>query len=1018
MVILIVESAPASLRGQLSKWMLEPKAGVFVGTVAASVRELLWEKTCREVSDGGAIMIHATNSEQGFAIRSFGETDREIELWEGLYLVRRLNQSSQVLGEEGSEPEDSPVELNDLSHPSIWGKTARGVMIGQDEPRWHPLLCHMVDAAMVASRLWDYLLPPIIKDRVRTSLGVGTADEAGRWVAYFAGLHDLGKANPGFALRWGELAPRLLDEGLRPASVAETSPHGFVTAYLLGELLPSMGFSRPTAAAIGFAVGGHHGRFPAPLDLEGIEDRVGSKRWREAQRHLALALARVLQVDGLPPPPAALAQDNAFLMLVAGLTCVADWVSSNHAYFRFAGDTAQWPHYGRRSRRTALYALQDLGWFHRPVLVEPRPFPELFDVLPNPLQSTIEQIAGRLEGPSLVIMEYPMGGGKTEAALFLANALEARVGQQGIYVALPTMATSNQMFDRVAEFLASRSPTGRLNVQLLHGQADLNPHYARLRERGRRSRELPVIEDEEHSDGHLLAAEWFTHRKQGLLAPFAVGTIDQALLAALDTKHYFVRLFGLAGKVVIVDEVHTYDVYMSSLLDRLISWLAAVGSSVILLSATLPARTRQQLLAAYARGRQQSTPSDRPEPGYPRVTWLSNRGVDSLGVRGPASRRICLRSFSADDLAWMPALAEVLEQGGSAAVICNTVTRAQETYQALHAHFAAEELLLLHARYPYDERLRREQYVVRAFGKNADRRPYRCVCVATQVLEQSLDLDFDIMVTELAPVDLVLQRAGRVWRHPLTDRPPGITEPALWLILPSVSGQGVPAFDRPTSTVYDPHLLFRSYLVLRSRVTLNVPADIEPLVEAVYQNVEPPSDMPAELATYWHATADHLLSGETRDRRKARIREIPEVDSDLMDVRAFGLDEEDVTIHESHQALTRLGGPSVTVVCVFERDGEVRLSADGGAPFPLDLKPDPEAIRALLGRALTLSFDPGLVRTILEQPVPLEWQATAHLRRHRLLRFATDGTCLVPGLSLRLDPDLGLYKTMDTKEDR
>lgn len=1017
MVVLIVESAPPSLRGELSKWMLEPKAGVFVGNVSAAVRDLLYEKACQEVESGGVTMIYNTNNEQGYAIRSYGDTTRQIEEWEGLFLVRRPNPPPEPVATETDERH--PADWKDMLYPAIWAKTATkgrwGVTLQEGEPSWHPLICHMIDVAMVALRLWQYILPPVVKEQMQASLGLDNPEHAGRWVAYFAGLHDLGKASPHFAFKWREGAERLMAEGFKPPGVRRAVPHGFITAYRMRDVLHRLGIKKANGVAIGRAVGAHHGLFPDPITMDDVRESVGGDRWRKAQDELAALLAHILQVDTLPVPTGDLLSDNAFLIRLAGLTSVADWIGSNHDYFPFVGDDVRLPAYPRRARWQAMKALIDLGWFQRPERVEALPFHELFDFLPNLLQSHVEAIAQQLEGPSLVLLEYPMGGGKTEAALYLANTLQASAGQQGFYVALPTMATSNQMFERVAQYLSNRFPERRINLQLLHGRADLNPSFARLLRRGQALPDALLIGDGADPEANLLAAEWFTHKKQALLAPFGIGTVDQALLAALDIKHYFVRLFGLAGKVVVLDEIHAYDTYMQSLLGHLLTWLAACGSSVILLSATLPASTRSELRAAFSRGLGRAYQEDGSSTPYPRITWISGNGAGGVHIEGTPRRTVLLRQFNPADGDWMAALRERLAPGGCAAVLCNTVGRAQETFTALQAYFAPEELMLFHARYPFDDRMLREQMVLERFGKHGER-PQRMVCVATQVIEQSLDIDFDLMVTELAPVDLILQRSGRVWRHPRSDRPGHFDAPELWLLLPPVSPEGVPEFDRASTRVYDEHLLLRSYLALSNVPALVIPDEVEALIEAVYQPTPPPEGLPPALAERWRQTGERMFQGDLRKRRQAAIREIPALDVQIIDYDPVGLADDDEEVHAAHQALTRLGGPSVDVVCLYQRDGQAYLTPDASEPFDLGRKPDARGVKLLLGRSLRLSFNPSLVKQILDLPVPPEWEVTAHLRRHRLLYFAPDGSCLTADLPLELHPELGLrQRTAETE---
>lgn len=220
-----------------------------------------------------------------------------------------------------------------------------------------------------------------------------------------------------------------------------------------------------------------------------------------------------------------------------------------------------------------------------------------------------------------------MGEGKTEAAMYLADYWSGNLGQQGHYFALPTQATSDQMFARVRQFLTRRYGSGLVNLQLLHGHASLSAEFEALRQRGDQVL-LPCIGvTEEAKREGVIAAEWFTHRKRGLLAPFGVGTIDQALLAVLQTRHVFVRLFGLSHKTVILDEVHAYDAYMTTLLERLLEWLASLGTSVVLLSATLPRKRRHALLDAYSKGLEGNIEGLSSDGPYPRITWLSHRQV-------------------------------------------------------------------------------------------------------------------------------------------------------------------------------------------------------------------------------------------------------------------------------------------------------------------------------------------------------------------------------------------------------
>lgn len=1030
MVILIVESVPPGLRGELSKWMLEPKAGVFVGTISAAVRDLLWQKACQEAGAGGCTMIYQTNTEQGFAIRSWGDTTREVEEWEGLFLVRRPKRPLDSFLPGTQLTAAQPMDWSEYLHPEIWAKTARGVQLKETEGRYHPLSCHMIDTAMVALRIWKYILPLPLREQIRKQLGVQTEGEAGCWFAFFAGLHDLGKATPAFAHRckWPEgwaVLTRMKYEGLGDR---EPVAHDMLTAFLLEDLLAAMGLPTQAAVPVARVVGAHHGLLPHPEELQRAERCAGSGRWRNAREHLVKLLAHVTGVEHLARPQCELWEAGNLLLILAGLTSVSDWIASNHDYFPFAGAVVRLPQYARRARWQAWIALHQLGWFLRPGRMASRSFQELFDRVPNRLQEQVIGVASKLDGPSLVLLEYPMGGGKTEAALYLADHLATAAGQKGVYFALPTMATSNQMFSRVRAYLGNRFPDTSINTQLLHGHASLNVEFELLRRASQRQRDqsgtqrhvprVELAEIGESDETRLVASEWFTYRKRGLLAPYGVGTIDQALLAILQTKHFFVRLFGLAGKVVILDEVHAYDTYMRALLGRLLTWLAACGTSVVLLSATLPVHTRRDLLQAYAAGRGASSalPSESPI-AYPRITWVTDHEAGALHVEGATHRSVALRTFTQTGDAWISELQSALREGGCAAVILNTVTRAQQVFDKLREHFAPDDVYLFHARYPFDERMNRERAVLAQFGPRSADRPHRAVVVATQVIEQSLDLDFDLMVTDLAPVDLVLQRSGRLWRHPRPWRPSGMDKPILWLLMPDCDGQGVPQFDSGSMRVYEPHTLLRSWLVLSREKSLEVPDRVEELIETVYQLSDPPETLPEPLKVYWRETRRKLQEEDRRDTQQAVKRYIPDVGSDLSAMTMDDLGEEEGDKHPALQALTRLGGPTATVICLVDEQGQLRTLGSSPRPIRLERRPDLEDIRALLGCSVSISFDPGLAKQILDLEPPATWDGSAYLRRCRLLRFDPSGQCLTADLPLRLDPVLGLMKAGVRKEE-
>jgi CRISPR-associated endonuclease/helicase Cas3 len=1010
MVVLILESVPPSLRGELSRWMLEPKAGVFIGTLSGTVRDLLWEKACVEVGAGGCTMLYRTNTEQGFAVRTHGDTTRQVEEIEGLFLVRRppLERpmpERAVAAQEGRQA---------THHPLLWAKSPRNMNLAPEDPQFHPLICHLTDAAMVAQQLWRRVLAPQVKGHLTRALGLESEELAGRWIAFFVGLHDLGKATPGFASLWPEGWDRLIAAGYPGlAGKTERAPHDVMSQILLTPALKEIGFTPEVARPIAGVLGAHHGLFVTDSERRTYQSYGGDQRWASARRDLVYLLLHLFDLTASPRPSRSLEGDLPAQVILAGLTSVADWIASDVTSFPFQGEQVDPVRYARAARKQARFALRKLGWRYRPTAFEPLPFAELFDKTPNDLQRALAGVRAELAGPSLVLVEYPMGGGKTEGALYLADHLAGTQGQQGLYFALPTMATSNQMFRRVRQYLQNRFPETAVEFQLLHGQGALNAEFQLLRSAGdqERARLGPIAEDHQNDEGLVLASEWFTYKKRGLLAPFGVGTVDQALVAILQTKHYFVRLFGLAGKVVIFDEIHAYDAFMSELFEHLLMWLGALGSSVILLSATLPSQTRVALVRAYQQGRfgRVDDAAGLPPAAYPRLTWASGMGTGAKALPSPPSRPVAVVRWPDGTDDWIAALLTVVEQGGCVAIICNTVGRAQAVYGKLTAVLPSEDRLLFHARFPFEERDQRERAVLGAFGPSKADRPKRLVLVATQVVEQSLDLDFDLLVTELCPVDLLLQRIGRLWRHPHTPRPPSTTAPTVWLLEPDVSPEGLPLFQAATRRVYEHHLLLRTALALEGKETIELPAAIEGLIESVYTAGDPPPELDQAWASAWRESRAKLERVEIRDANDARGELIPSLTASRLVPPAFDLDEENPGTHAAFRARTRRGGPSVEVVCLYQQgDGRVTTQVSGAVEVDLAAQPNGEGVLPLLGRSLRIGFHPGLVLALIDQEGPTGWRRSPYLRNHRLLLLDPDGRVRVDKYQLRLDPELGL----------
>ncbi len=902
----------------------------------------------------------------------------------------------------------------------LWGK-ADPERAERGGPGWHPLLCHVLDVVACADHLLGHVLQGRL-ERFAATLKLSPGD-ARPWLLFFVAIHDLGKATPTFQKKVPERRAALeAPEGLAldfPEQADE--PHGNLSVPLATAALSALSVPGPLGRWVARAVGAHHGQFVSLDQLSNASEEekgvlmkphAGRKAlWGELRAQLVQALTEVCGISAALPRPSAPENNvarNAFVADLAGLTTVADWLGSNADVFEYVAPPSSPADYLKKTaEERAARAVEQAGW-RRPPVSSGRTFRQLFtDKEPWPLHEAVEALLPSIDGPSLLIVEAPMGEGKTEAALLLFDALAAR-GAAGLYFALPTQATSNQIFGRVERFLRSAFAGESHGLHLVHGDAGLSDAYDALKSRAFRLRSVGDVAKTSRDEGPIADA-WFARGKRALLAPIAVGTIDQALLGVLGARHGFLRLHGLAGKVVVVDEVHAYDTYTSELLDQLLSWLHALGATVVLLSATLPASRREALVRSFGA-------SSAPIAAYPRLTLASSARASActFGARR-APMPVALAWRSEADL---PAqIAEALAEGGCAVWIVNTVRRAQRLFSRLREMqekktFPKDVALdLLHARFPFAARSVREKRAEEAFGPGEERRPHAALLIGTQVLEQSLDLDFDLMVTEVAPVDLVLQRAGRLHRHRRENpRPAKVARPALWLLRPDDDERPEGPTFGSSAYVYDESVLLRSWLALRDcKGEITLPTDIEPLIEIVYggRGAAPPADVASRLRIL-----DDKHREETRqdkDKAYAVVLDAPASRDPFGHLARTKDEEDDPRIHPQLRTATRLGDPTVEIVPVLVRDGRTVLA---GAPdVVLDLSRDEplprDVVIATARQALGIQRR-DVVAALLREPVPKAFAASAHLRFHRAVRFDEERRSSVAGVPFLLDPDLGL----------
>lgn len=853
---------------------------------------------------------------------------------------------------------------------SIWGKTNR-----VDDSEWLPLYVHMADSAAMSAKIWDTWVPRGTKAVIARDLG-DDYDLARKLMIFLAGVHDVGKATPVFQAKPISFGPDAESLAWKPEQVGLPMVAGLrdtsrPTHPIAGQVILERYFSLihewggRESRQYACVVGGHHGTPPDKSKLEDTrlrktESGLDSEIWMGTQNELIEFVARIVDMrDGEWELLSKRKFSAQSAVLATGLVIMADWIASNSDADMFPlvrmhplreddepfamteredDDIQSWSGLQRRAERAWTCVQLPHAW-------EPADIPascqDLFltrfrlpeGAQPRPVQEQAVRVARDTDAPGLLIIEAPMGEGKTEAALAAAEILAQRTGRGGVCVALPTMATTDAMFSRVHRWLdalPSCDSTDEKTVWLAHGKAKLNDDFQGIIAAShRRFSSIGQDDtDEPYSRKHgvippeTVVSDWMWGRKKGALANFLVCTVDQVLMGALQMKHVVLRQLAMVNKVVIIDECHAYDAYMREYLKMALEWLGSSRTPVILLSATLPESQREEMTKAYLKGWKNSMlelPSGAKRGGirelrrrrlaakaegayinepksvqggevssgrkvsaaYPVLTYTSDTEIKHVDVKASGrSMNVRCRIIDDGDKSLISLLDRLLKDGGCVGVICDTVGRAQHAAKLLGDYFGSEYVKLTHSRFMDIDRMSNEAELRRLLGPDSTigngGRPQRMIVVGTQVLEQSLDIDFDALVTDIAPVDLIMQRLGRVHRHRRgdneCDRPGLLREAACYIRGIALWNDNGPEFAKGVDAVYDAASLMESLAVLEltgfsASCVQCLPKDIARTVRNAYGD-----DIRSLVPTAWNTQYDKDCEERANKQKEKRVK--------------------------------------------------------------------------------------------------------------------------------------------------
>lgn len=747
-----------------------------------------------------------------------------------------------------------------------WGKAAK------DSQSYHLLPFHCLDVAAVG---WLLLNPQKSKcKRIAEDLHVD-ANYLRSFFTFCLALHDIGK----FARAFQGLKPNLSSDLVKhnPRMVYEkrhdSLGYGLYIDKICRNIKTADSESRLWKNDIKEwmeIVTGHHGVPPQKTRCRQYfesEDEVAAIHFFQEMCTLFLINVDCTFLDGKRLKK----RLKVISWQLAGIAVLADWIGSNDEYFLYNTTPMPlgeyWHNIALPSARKAVEAMPE-----EPEIRQFKSLQDLFPFIdePTPLQNyAIHQPL--TDGPQLFIFEDVTGAGKTEAAFVLTHRLLSAGLADGLYVALPTMATANAMYERLGNVYRLLYTQNSLpSLILAHSFRNMSDKFREsVYVSQNRNTEFDYFEDcsvEEDLSASTYCNAWLADsRKKSLLADVGVGTLDQALLAVLPARHQSLRMLGLDRKVLLIDEVHAYDSYMQQLLDTLLEAHTRQGGSTILLSATLPKKMRRKLIEAYYRGLDCS-PHEILKNDYPLSSHASSTALCETHVetRRDVKRDVRIKRVATEHDVFEK-IKSAVEKGKCVCWIRNTVKAARKSYADLSKSEWLDEqnLHLFHSRFALVDRQRIELDTLKRFGETStasDRRGQ--VLIATQVVEQSLDLDFDILISDLAPIDLIIQRAGRLCRH-IRDllgnrlRASGNTDqrgiPVLYLFTPdpekNVTENWLKDHQPGTQAVY-PNVaqlwLTARRLLLEGKGGFTMPSDARSMIEAVYSdNAE--NEMPDAL---------------------------------------------------------------------------------------------------------------------------------------------------------------------------
>lgn len=785
MFVIHLEHAPDSIRGELSLFSQEIAPFTFVSNASARTRDRLWEDITN-IDGISAVLIYTDKNEQKYNVKKIGYPSYEFEDYDGLQLIVK--------------PENT---LTKMISEKLWAKL---------NPK-KSLIDHMLETGIVAGCLMNGIFRPLVNRLVELT-GIDEAILKSQ-ITFICAMHDIGKAHPVFQGRDTETNEMLRGYELNQEAVSTMFRHEEYAEKMIKQT-DLFGFDADTRSKIMIRqiISLHHQKEKERKKEDFVEIKPKTaERWGNMQKYIYNYIKEIFPCEKIEFPDAVFKNQKTKFAVengILGILITSDWIASNNEAMdnKTIRDFSDINEYIKEKKEIVKLFLfsQGLAYSSFPNV---RSFDSIFHFGDGrPVQHDVAKLVQN-NNIKLMLIESGCGSGKTEAALYAASVLGNKNGLSGIYMGLPTGTSAEAIQGRIDDFLS----------------------------------ELHMRKTKLYTSKSMLLREnntepsWTDVSRQRLLTPSAVGTVDQVMTAARLVRFESVRMAGLSSKVLIIDEIHAYDAYMITVIERLLQICNVLGVPVILLSATLPVSTKKKLFSTIINESDIDMHS-----GYPLISYVTtdNEFYECQSESYEPDKNIECESLPIlnDYESIAERAVKNVKYGGCECVIMNTVADAINVYDSIKK-IADDDynVILYHARMPETTKDEKIKKILKWCGKNRSERPERAIIVGTQVLEQSIDIDVDYMITAICPVDLLLQRIGRYHRHgdAGTIREHMDVKNVVQVLIPDTDDN---AEYGGTGHVYKPCYLDATRQVIVERPVLQIPSCTPEIINRVYESAD------------------------------------------------------------------------------------------------------------------------------------------------------------------------------------